>query len=81
MIQGGRIMGNLETRFLLNLGTQAKFWSTPKFPMADKERGSQPNLAQVQNFVWLTKRGILNQNLAQLQNFLWLTKRRILNQN
>ena len=57
---------------------QPKLSPTPKFCLADnafvKQFGTmwkilKQTLAQLSNFLWLTKRGI-NQNLVQLQNFL-----------
>ena len=71
--QGGRITGNPGTRFPLNLGTRAKFWSRITC-FVTKSGILDQNLAQLSNFLWLTNCGILNQNLAQHPNFLLPTK-------
>ena len=53
---------------MLNLGTQAKFWSRiTRFVSLRKFEGLA-KLAQLPNFIWLTKLGI-NLNLSQLSNF------------
>ena len=69
---------NLGTRFPLNLGMRAKFWS--RIPWFVSLEGQAKFWKRItffmtkrrilnQNFMWLTKRGI-NQKFSQLKNIL-----------